>query len=297
MALTGTYRKSSKRVRRNIPLEEYEAQKNKRSKKSRLKLGTLSLGFPRLKAFGTYILLGLSGIFLLGLANGYQHQIPCRAVEFHMNSGAGSQFLHEGDLRMLVELEYGRELVGAKLDEIGLQDLEAGIRKIPFIENAEVYKTLMGIVHIEVWFRSPIARIVTDRGNHIYVDENGNKFPVSHRQSANVLLVRGKISERLLPTDSLKQEALAQALPVMNFISKHDFWNAQLSEMILDKKGNMEFTSLVGNTRIEFGTAERIEDKFHNLRLFYDQVLAKGAWSDYKKISVKFKGQVKTQLK
>lgn len=297
MALTGTYRNSSKRVKRNIPLEEYEALRNKRTKRARLKVGKLSLGLTRIKTFGTYALLALSTVFLLGLANGYQHQIPCRNVEFHIHTGIEGQFLNEDDLRMLVELEYGRDLVGAKLDEIGLQDLEEGINKIPYIEKAEVYKTLMGVVHIEAWFRKPIARMVTDRGNHIYIDESGNKFPVSKRQSANVLLIRGNISERLLPTDSLKQEGLAQALPVINFVSKHDFWNAQLSEMILDEEGNMEFTPLVGNTRIEFGNAERIANKFHNLRLFYDQVLSKGAWDDYRKISVKFKGQVKTQMR
>ena len=297
MALTGTYRHTSKRVKRNIPLEEYEALKNKRSKKVRFKAGKFSLGLNRVRAFGTYVLLALSAVFLLGLANGYQHQIPCRSVEFNIHTGIERQFLNEDDLRMLVELEYGRDLVGAKLDEIKLQDLEAGINQIPYIEKAEVYKTLMGVVHIEAWFRKPIARMVTDRGNHIYIDENGNKFPVSKRQSANVLLIRGTISERLLPTDSLKQEGLAQALPVINFISKHDFWNAQLSEMILDEKGNMEFTPLVGNTRIEFGKAERLEDKFHNLRLFYDQVLSKGAWNDYRNISVKFKGQVKTRMR
>ena len=297
MALTGTYRNSSKRVKRNIPLEEYEAVKNKRSKKVRFKAGGLSLGLSKIRTFGTYVLLVLSAVFLLGLANGYQHQIPCRSVEFHIHTGIERQFLNEDDLRMLVELEYGRDLVGAKLDEIGLQDLEEGINQIPYIEKAEVYKTLMGVVHIEAWFRKPIARMVTDRGNHIYLDENGNKFPVSKRQSANVLLIRGKISERLLPTDSLKQEGLAQALPVINFISKHDFWNAQLSEMILDEEGNMEFTPLVGNTRIEFGKAERLGDKFHNLRLFYDQVLSKGAWNDYRNISVKYKGQVKTRMR
>ena len=297
MALTRTYRKSSRRIKRNIPLEEYEAQKGRKGLGSRRGLGAFSIRFPKLKQFALYIGVGVSALFLLGLANGYQHQIPCRSVEFHLNTQGENQFLNEDDLRMLVELEFGRELVGAKLDEIVLKDLEAGVEGIPFVQKAEVYKTFTGVLHIETWFRNPVARMVTDRGNHIYLDEKGHKFPVSLRESANVLLIRGNIEERMLPSDTLKQEGLAEALPLLNFIHKHDFWNAQLSEMILNEQGNISFTTLFGNTRIEFGKPDRIEDKFQNLRLFYEQVLSKGSWNSYKEISVKYKGQVKTILK
>ncbi|MEM6628392.1 MAG: hypothetical protein AAF694_01920 [Bacteroidota bacterium] len=297
MALTRTYRKSSKRIRRNIPLEEYEAQKGRKRSPKRPSISPFPFRFPKIKRVALFMGIGVSTLLLLGLANGYQHQIPCRGVEFHLHGQGENLFLNEDDLRMLVELEFGRELEGAKLDEIVLSDLEKGVEGIPFVQKAEVYKTLTGVLHIETWFRSPVARMVTDRGNHIYLDETGNKFPVSLRESANVLLIRGNIEERLVPADTLQQEGLAEALPLLNFIHKHDFWNAQLSEMILDEQGSISFTTLFGDTRIEFGEPERIEEKFKNLRLFYDQVLSKGAWKTYKEISVKYKGQVKTVLK
>jgi cell division protein FtsQ len=49
--------------------------------------------------------------------------------------------------------------------------------------------------------------------------------------------------------------------------------------------------TVLGDQRIEFGTAENYEAKFNKLKMFYNKVLSQD-WSRYKKISIKYQDQI-----
>jgi cell division protein FtsQ len=51
-------------------------------------------------------------------------------------------------------------------------------------------------------------------------------------------------------------------------------------------------TTLVGGQVIEFGSTENMEEKFRNLRAFYDQVMTPHNWNKYNRIILKFNNQV-----
>ncbi len=80
-------------------------------------------------------------------------------------------------------------------------------------------------------------------------------------------------------------------MDLIRFLNTNEFWSAQVAEMYVDKDGEVQLMTVLGDQRIELGMAENFEPKFEKLRIFYDRVLSKD-WSRYSKISVKFQDQI-----
>lgn len=80
-------------------------------------------------------------------------------------------------------------------------------------------------------------------------------------------------------------------MELLRFLNTDPFWKAQVTQLNVDKDGEIDLMTLLGDQRVELGTAENFESKFKKLRIFYDKVLSKD-WSRYKRISVKFQDQI-----
>jgi cell division protein FtsQ len=81
-------------------------------------------------------------------------------------------------------------------------------------------------------------------------------------------------------------------MELLNFIEKDPFWKAQISQMHIDKKGNIKMYTQVSKQVVEFGKPEDIEEKFRNLKIFYKDILPTKGWNSYDRVSVKFKDQI-----
>ncbi len=292
MALTGTYRKTNPSSGKNIPLDEYYDLQQNRSQWKVLKLGKVNLPVKGTKRILHFVLIGVGILSIMGLASSYQQHMACKDMQIVVHAEEDQAFLSKEDVKMLVEMEYGRELIGEKFSKINLATVEAGLEEVPFIKDAEVYKTVTGVLNLQVWMKEPIARVVNNSGSYLYLDKWGHKFPTSSQQTAHVMLIRGDIDEKLMPVDTLRKEALQASLPVLNYIYHHDFWNAQISEIIVKDNGDLILHPQIGDMDIEFGKPDQIKEKFERLTLFYHKVIENVGWDHYGFISVKYKHQV-----
>jgi cell division protein FtsQ len=132
---------------------------------------------------------------------------------------------------------------------------------------------------------------MNENGSSMYVDEYGYKFPTTYRHVANVPLVRGAFEETFAPEDSLSC-AVEEVMPVLKYIHNDPFWKAQISEVRIKENSDILFYPEVGKMYMEFGVAENMEEKFNNLKLFFEQVANEIGWNTYKGVSVKYRGQV-----
>ncbi len=292
MAITGTYRKTNPSTKRNIPLEDYYDKKDQKPGLQSIRLGKLNIRLKGLQRYLIYIGIGVVIASLLGLASGYQQHISCRDIQVQVHAEKDHHFISDRDVRMLVEMDYGRQLIGEKFQKIDLETVEAGLEEVPYIQKAEVYKSVTGVLSVQVWMRKPIARVVNNSGSFLYIDAAGNKFPTSSHQTAHVLLIRGDIDEKLMPADTIRKETLQDAIPVLNFIHYSDLWNAQISEVIIQDNGDLILYPQIGDMEIEFGKPDQIAEKFDRLKLFYHQVIQRVGWDHYRFISIKYKHQV-----
>ena len=65
-----------------------------------------------------------------------------------------------------------------------------------------------------------------------------------------------------------------------------------IEQLYVDNYNDILLIPKVGNHTIVFGSADHIEDKFETLKTFYLKGLNAVGWDQYKKINLKYEGQI-----
>jgi cell division protein FtsQ len=239
-----------------------------------------------------WLILPIAGI---GMAESRLGNQRCNNIVISIDGDSGMHFLDKTDIQMLLTENGGDPLLGNKLRDVHLSDLENRVRKNKLIKKCQVFRDLKGNVVVEVEQEKPLARWINTSANGewrntsgYYINEDGVFFPLSESYSARALLVSGPY---FINSKQLQSKKGAPLMNLMRFLNTNEFWKAQIAEMYVDKDGEVQLTTVLGNQRIELGMAEDFESKFSKLRIFYDEVLSKD-WSRYSKISVKFQDQI-----
>ena len=236
-------------------------------------------------------LVSLSGLItLMSFIEIKKAEMVCKDVKIYI---PGNQyFIDKQQVEGILRFS-SNTLVGRKLDNIDIHDLERKLKANPFVESAKVYADMDGIVWIEVTQRQPIMRIMNQFDQDFYVDEHGLKLPLSDNFTANVLAANGYIDERFSgKVDTLKTLLAKDIFKTISFIRKDSLWDAQIAQVYVNERHEIELIPRVGNQRILLGNADSLETKFHNLMVFYKQALPQVGWDAYKTINIKYSNQI-----
>jgi cell division protein FtsQ len=203
-----------------------------------------------------------------------------------------NHFLEESDIMRLMRLDE-ENVRGVDLNMLNFSELERKLRESPYIERAELFSDLKGTLMVNVTLRRPVARMVQSDGPDAYVGEDGTVMPVSGKFAARVLLISGDVVKRLIRLENVKEdEEGKQLMELVRTIKKDEFWNAQISQIDVDTRGNVAMFPQVGDERIEFGKPEGLEKKFRKLKIFYKEILPRVGWNKYDRVNVAYEGQV-----
>jgi len=184
-------------------------------------------------------------------------------------------------------------LIGKKLEQINLEEIEQKLKANPYIASATVYADMNGVIHINVKQRQPILRVINASDQDFYIDRNGLKMPISPNFTASVLVANGRILEHFSgKVDTLITKLAKDLYKTAFYIEKDTLWNPQIEQLIVDEKNDIQLVPRVGNQRIILGTADSLEVKMRNLRAFYDKAMPKVGWDTYKTINIKYTNQV-----
>jgi cell division protein FtsQ len=184
-------------------------------------------------------------------------------------------------------------LIGHKLEDINIHALENKLKANPFIEFAKVYMEMDGVIHVEISQRQPIVRIMNRFGQDFYIDQHGLKIPLSPNFTAKVLVATGYIDELFTNRiDTLHSDLTKEIFKTADFIRKDSLWSAQIVQLYVNDKHDMELIPRVGNQRILLGNADSLQIRFNNLLVFYKQAMPKVGQDTYKTINIKYDNQV-----
>jgi len=190
-------------------------------------------------------------------------------------------------------IDYGGKLVGRAIKNINIQKLEAGLKANPFIQSAKVYADMNGVLNVKISQRVPILRIINIANMDFYLDEQGNKIPMSENFTANVLIANGLIYEDFNgKVDTLKTSLAKDLYKTAAFIYADTLWNNQIEQLYVNQKREIEMVPRVGNQKIILGNADSLKVKFRNLYAFYKKAIPNVGWDTYKTINIKYTNQV-----
>jgi cell division protein FtsQ len=214
----------------------------------------------------------------------------CKAVKVYI---PGNQyFIDKEEVDNIINV-HKHQLVGRNMESINLHDLEKRLKANPFIESAKVYADMDGIIKVEISQREPVMRVMNQAGQDFYIDQHGLKIPMSPNFTAKVLVANGYIDEAFgNKLDTLHTEIATELYKTAQFINKDSLWSAQITQLYVTQDHEIELIPRIGTNRILLGNADSLENKFHNLLVFYKQALPQVGWDRYKLINIKFANQV-----
>lgn len=227
--------------------------------------------------FSLVLIIGLALLYSFSSAKNFSKSIHKVDVEFE--EGANDFLTQEMVNKLLIQ--NNKEVKNQAKSVIDLQGLEQRVLSNPYIESANVFFTIDGVLKTIVKQRTPVARINTSNSSY-YVDKQGVEVPLSDNYSARVILVTGKIN---------KQD-LKEITAFVNVILTDDFLKKEI--IGIEKTQNNEFVLSVrsGQHKIEFGSLRNQRVKFQKLKAFYNKAQIDKTIEQYKSISLKYHNQV-----
>ena len=192
-----------------------------------------------------------------------------------------SQFEREDEVVGLLE-RFGLSPIGKPMTEISCRAIEDSLRTLSLVLKCDCFKSVGTKVGIAITCRTPIMRIITDKGRSGYIDREGVLFD---RLPKPVYLP--------VATGNIDKEFAEKELYQMAcFLQKDEFWNAQIEQINVNAAHELELVPRVGNNIIRFGKVEKVKYKFNKLRTFYEKGLSQVGWNRYDIIDVRYGNQV-----
>lgn len=221
-----------------------------------------------------------------------QRSVLCKSILIDINRDDENYFINKADVLKIL-YSTGDSLIGTKVDEIPLSLLERLIVANKYIKSAKVFIDIKGNLQVEINQRKPLIRIINSTYQSFYIDEDGNKMPLSNLYSARSIVCNGNILESYDGKNDTLQTALASSLYALSkFIKANEFWEAQIEQIYIEQNNDFVFIPRVGDHKIIFGDTTNMVEKFDNLMIFYNKALPKVGWQTYHTINVKYKGQI-----
>ncbi|CAM3852772.1 cell division protein FtsQ/DivIB [Mucilaginibacter galii] len=240
-------------------------------------------------AFGW--LVSLAGlIVLMSFISAKKAGVVCTGVKVYIPGN--EYFIDQAEVDNILQVS-SHTLVGRKMENINIQDLEKKLQANPFIESAKVYMDMDGVIQVEISQRHPVLRILNRFDQDFYVDQHGLKIPLSNNFTAQVLVANGNIDEMFTNRIDTLHTGLAKDIyRTAEFIRKDTLWNAQIAQIYVNQAREIELIPRVGNHKILLGRADSLSTKFHNLQIFYKQAIPQVGWDKYRVINIKYANQV-----
>ncbi len=207
-----------------------------------------------------------------------ENKIRCKELEVIIS----------GKVRLIDEVEIAQTLAdinlhpeGVPVNQLNTDEIERFLEQNPIISKATCFRSPNGRVFLHVFLREPKFLVV---GNDTYyVDTERNILPVPKTVVAYVPVVTGRVT---------KSMATGKLYDLVEFISGNEFWNAQISQIHLNEKAEVELVPRVGNTLILLGKPVDFEPRFERLYELYTKGFAVFGWDIYRQLDLRYDNQI-----
>lgn len=227
------------------------------------------------------VIMGYLVFAVFYFRNSSQNQV-CTRFEVLIKDSTETRFVHADDVVRLVK---NKDLypVGKQMDEVNTLDIQTAIMANKLVKSAEVYSTSNGSVIANIYQRSPILRVISDREGDFYIDKNREIMPTSSRFTVYVPIATGDIS---------KEFAKDKLYDFANFLHENPDWDAWIEQIVVKNNEKVELIPRAGDFRIILGTLDNYPAKLAKFALFVKKGLNIVGWNRYSEINLSFDNQV-----
>jgi cell division protein FtsQ len=249
----------------------------------------------KIMSIGFVVLFSLAVLWLAAYGFSQYRNQHVGKIVVHIQRRGTKGFLNVKKIADLVRRT--ENPAGRQIKDFHPAKVEKVLAENPYVEAADVYLNISGDVMVNIRERTPLMRIFNEQNRSCYVDENGTLFPVSREFTPRVLPANGYIRTPLTTGENIFQKKYRHTmLPALFLLAKKiaadDFLRADISQLFVNSKGNIDLVPELGRYVIHFGDTTAMNVKLENLEAFNRQVFARGGWSKYKSINLAFINQI-----
>ncbi len=253
----------------------------------------------RILRISLMIILVAGTLFLVSFADKKHRVQRYKSFSIEVLNESDDALICEKEIRELIYERFGK-IEGNSMALINLEELESTVRNHSYISVCEVFPTISGDLVLKTRVRAPLIRVMNDSGQQYFIDNLGYMVPVTFNHPSLVPVASGNISERFISIDKSEKSihslpdnsVLRQIYPVARMISQDEFLRSFIDQIYVNDKQELELVPRIGSQEILFGTAENAAQKLENLKTFYQKVMSRMDWNNYKVINVKYNNQV-----
>jgi len=255
----------------------------------------------KILVYAAWLLVVVSMFTILSFTNNALDNKPCNSIEVNINNIDEHDFIKNDDVFNMLK-EKNKKIIGQSMGNIDVASLERMFNANSHIYNSEVYKTINGVVKINITTKRPIARIINVNGESFYLDEHGYLMRWSNNYTANLPVFTGNIYESYdvcyninysktdINDSVLIKNNLFGIYRLAKYLDSSEFWKAQIEQIYVGKE--VELVPLAGSHIIVLGNFQDIDEKMNKLLVFYQHGLNKVGWNKYETINLEYKNQI-----
>ncbi len=228
------------------------------------------------------VVLGIYVVLAMTAFNNPDEKLNvCSDVKVNIQEESTEGFLTEADvLNMLQQARIS--LLAKPMQQINTRQVEETLEGNDLIDNVECFKSVNGVVCINIVQRVPVVHVMAQNGDDYYVD-NHNDVMQHNNYTCNLLVATGNISK------PFASKVLAS---VVRQIMSDSFWRNQVVQLNVLDDHSIELIPRVGSHVIYLGQGRDIARKLNRLQKFYTYGLSQTGWNRYSRISVEFDNQI-----
>lgn len=208
--------------------------------------------------------------------------MSCMGTIVSVGDSVDYKFVNETDVLEYIDSK-NINPSGLSYKNIHLHDMERMIASMPFVKDAQCYKSPRGYLCIDIIQRKPLLRIMTPTQN-LYLDSEGQLMDTSQDFTAYVPVLS---SEKTLDVDFLSTEMYEFAYYVFN----DKFLSTLVEQVYIDSKDKVEIVPRIGSHIVVLGTLDGYKKKMTRLKKLYENGFSKVGWNKYKKIDLTYDNQ------
>ena len=216
-------------------------------------------------------------------------------IDYESQGDKSDVFLTYNDVRQFIVHRFD-SIEGRSMKDVDIEQLELKTKEIPYVLNADAFKSINGEVVLNIKQRRAIVLVIDNSGASYYIDESGEIIPKRRGFPANVLVCNGNIpsfsfygnnDNRAYKDSIVANSVLSDIYNIALAIDKDELLHKEIVQLYVNSKNEFEMVPLVGRHKIIFGSSEDIPQKFEKLVLFYSKAKDYNAWGKYKIIDLK----------
>ncbi len=241
-----------------------------------------------------FILITIGIILLIIVANIAMKNLPISKVEVEMIYKGSDKLIVKEQVYSLLNKKYGA-FTNYKIKEIDTKEIEEFLESKNFIYAADVYLNLLGGIEITITQNNPIFRIINNKGEQRYIDEQGNICNMLKEKSANVPIANGEIKETLKglqKIDSIQTPITYNLYMLVTKLREDTLLYNQIDQIYYNKNTTYDLIPKIGDYIIRFGKYENVDNKLLKLNNLYKEGFLEFGWDNYSEVKLEFEGQV-----